>query len=283
MKQAAQLGKIVAVHAESEAITAELAQQALAKGRNSVRDYLDSRPIRAELEAIQRALDLAGETGCRSHIVHVSCGAGVALITAARGKGVNVSCETCPHYLVLTENDMVQLGAEAKCAPPLRPKPDQDALWRCLQNGEIRTIGSDHSPSPPEMKRDRNFFKIWGGISGAQHTLPLLITEGQGKRSVNVTLLAKMLSFDVATRFRLPEQKGRIAIGSDADFALVRLHDNFEVKKEELVYRHRRSPYIGRRLTGRIAETILRGQTVCKDGTIIAKPLGRLVKPERGQ
>jgi allantoinase len=110
-----------------------------------------------------------------------------------------------------------------------------------------------------------------------------LITEGQGKRSVNVTLLAKMLSFDVATRFRLPEQKGRIAVGSDADFALVRLHDNFEVKTEELVYRHRQSPYLGRRLTGRITQTILRGQTVCKDGAIVSKPLGRLVKPERGQ
>src|SRR5262249_45255699 len=197
MKEAARLDQMVAGHAESEAITRELTERALAAGRVSVRDYLDSRPIRAEFEAIQRALDLAGETGCRLHIVHVSSGAGIALITAARAKGVDVSCETCPHYLALTENDLLQLREPAKCAPPLRPKSDQEALWQCLQNGEILTIGSDHSPSLPEMKTDQNFFKVWGGISGVQHTLPLLLTEGHVKRKVALTILAKVLAFDV--------------------------------------------------------------------------------------
>src|SRR5439155_18184221 len=132
--------------------------------KNSVRDYLDSRPIHAELEAIQRALEMAGETGCALHVVHVSCGAGITLIASARRQGVNVSCETCPHYLALTEDDLLQIGALAKCAPPLRPKPARDALWQYLQRGQITTIGSDHSPSPPEMKKNENFFKIWGGI-----------------------------------------------------------------------------------------------------------------------
>src|SRR5439155_26864908 len=117
MKRAAKLGKLVAVHAESEEMTRSRAEQKISRKQFSVRDYLDSRPAYAELDAIGRALELAGETGCALHIVHVSSGAGVALVVDAQRQGVNVTCETCPHYLVLTEDAMLQLGAVAKCAP----------------------------------------------------------------------------------------------------------------------------------------------------------------------
>ena len=120
MQRAAELGLIVAVHAESQEITQQLTQDRIAAGKISVRDYLESRPVEAELEAIRQALDLAGETGCRLHIVHVSCGRGIEIIAQARARGVDVSCETCPHYLLLTDEDMERLGAVAKCAPPLR-------------------------------------------------------------------------------------------------------------------------------------------------------------------
>jgi allantoinase len=279
MKCAARLGKIVAVHAESEAITSELAQKFIAAGKTSVRDFLDSRPIHAELDAIQRALEMAGETHCRLHIVHVSCGAGIALIASARKIGINVSCETCPHYLALTDADMEKIGALAKCAPPLRPKPAQNALWQYALTDQISSIGSDHSPSPPEMKTDSNFFRVWGGISGAQHTLPLLITEGHFQREMALPLLVRLLSFNVVTRFRLPPDRGRVAIGAQADLALVDLSRIFEVKIEDLHYRHRHTPYVGRKLTGKVVQTILRGQTIFKDGKIVSKPIGRLVRP----
>jgi allantoinase len=281
MKRAARLGKIVAVHAESETITSELAQKFIAANKTSIRDYLDSRPIHAELDAIHRALEMAGDTGCALHIVHVSCGAGVALIASARKIGVDVSCETCPHYLVLTEEDMERIGPLAKCAPPLRPGPAQDALWQYVLTGQITSIGSDHSPSPPEMKNDPNFFRVWGGISGIQQTLPLLITEGHIAKGMELPLIARLLSFNVVTRFRLPSSKGGIVVGADADFALVDLGTSFEVKAADLFYRHRQSPYIGRKLTGKVVQTILRGQTVYNDGKIVSKPLGRLVRPTR--
>src|SRR5262245_11474215 len=137
MKRAAALGRIVAVHAESEDITSRLAQEIQARGRTGVRDYLDSRPVRAELEAIQRAIELAGDPGCSLQIVHVTCGAGVALVADAKQAGVDATCETCPHYLVLTEEDMVRLGPVAKCAPPLRSADDQEALWTHLKAGHI--------------------------------------------------------------------------------------------------------------------------------------------------
>jgi allantoinase len=279
MKRAAQLKKIVAVHAESETMTRELTQQQLRSSKTTVRDYLDSRPIEAELDAIQRALAMAGETGCALHIVHVSCGAGIALIASAQNLGVDVSCETCPHYLALTEEDMLQLGAVAKCAPPLRPPAAQETLWRYLGSGQVTTVGSDHSPAPPEMKMDANFFKVWGGISGVQHTLPLLITEGHVKREVALPLISRLISFNVAQRFGLPAAKSGIQLGADADLALVDLKQEFTVEKQDLFYRHRQSPYLGRKLHGRVVRTLLRGQTIFKDGKILSKPIGQLVKP----
>ena len=281
MKRAAQLGRLVAVHAESEALTQSLARAKIAAGQGAVRDYLDSRPVAAELEAIQRAIDLAGETGCALHIVHVSSGAGVALVTAARTAGANVTCETCPHYLVLTEVDMERLGAVAKCAPPLRPETDREELWQRLLAGEVSMVGSDHSPAPPDLKTDANFFKVWGGISGVQHTLPLLLTEGLVNRQASLTLLARLTSTRVAERFALPAAKRGIAPGADADLAIVDLKRSFTVRPEDLLYRHKQTPYAGHSLTGTVVQTILRGEAIFKNGRIASLPMGRLVKPQR--
>jgi len=281
MKRAAALKLPVAVHAESESLTSRLAAEALTENRTGIRDYLDSRPIQAELDAIQRAIDLAGETGCALHVVHVSCAAGVRLISAARKAGVDVTCETCPHYLALTDEDVEKLGAVAKCAPPLRSAREREELWRELLAENILTVGSDHSPSPPEMKQAANFFKVWGGISGAQHLLPLLITLGHFERQADLCLLARFTSANVARRFKLPASKGRIAIGGDADLALVDLDKSFDVRAEDLHYRHRQSPYVGRRLRGSVGRTLVRGRTVFQDGKIVAQPQGRLVRPFR--
>jgi allantoinase len=281
MKRAASLKKIIAVHAESERITSGLAQKAKADGRTSVRDYLDARPIHAELEAIQCALELAGETRCSLHVVHVSCGAGIALIASARKMGVDVTCETCPHYLVLTEEDMEKLGAVAKCAPPLRAKSAQDGLWEYLKTDQIQTIGSDHSPAPPAMKISEDFFKVWGGISGAQHTLPLLITEGHVNRGMALPILSRFTTHNVVKRFKLLPKKGSISELADADLALVDLNASFEVNTDSLLYRHKQTPYAGRTLTGKVVQTILRGQTMFKDGKFVAKAAGKLVRPSQ--
>ena len=270
MKRAAALNLPVAVHAESEAMTSRLARGSTA------RDFMEARPIEAELEAISRALELAGETGCSLHVVHVSCAAGVRLISEARARGVDATCETCPHYLVLTDEDVERLGPIAKCAPPLRSAREQEALWLELLAGRILTVGSDHSPSPPAMKEGADFFQVWGGISGAQHLLPLLLS-----READLSLLARVTSANVARRFQLPSAKGKLAVGGDADLALVKLGDDVEIKAGELFYRHRQSPYVGRRVRASVQRTILRGQTIYQAGRIMGEPKGRLVRPER--
>jgi allantoinase len=261
MKRAGELGLLVAVHAEID-------HPELRRG-TSIREYLDSRPIAMELEAIRLALDLAGEAGCALHVVHVSSAAGVALIAAARAAGRDVTCETCPHYLVLNEDDVLRLGAVAKCAPPIRSEAERRALLERVLAGDVQTIGSDHSPSPMSMKTDADFFKVWGGISGCQHLLPLLLDL-----DLPPALIAKVTAEAVAARFRIGGRKGRIAPGLDADLVLVDPAATTDVASETLHYRHRHTPYLGRSLRGRVVRTLLRGVVPSP-----AAPHGRLVVP----
>lgn len=279
MQRIAQLGSLVALHAENEQITRLLAAQAIAQGRTGVRDYLASRPVIAELEAIERAILFAHETGCRLHIVHVSSGRGIRLVVEARERGIDVSCETCPHYLVLTEDDMEALGAVAKCAPPLRSTVEQEALWQELLAGRISFVATDHSPAPAEMKTDANFFRVWGGISGCQSMLQLLLTEGHHKRYLSLPAIASLTADAVARRFSLSPTKGNIAIGSDADLVLIDIQHSAILQSNDLFYRHQHSPYTGRALRGRIVRTLLRGNTVFLEGKHVSPPIGQLVRP----
>lgn len=138
MERAAALGLPVAVHAEDPVLTGRLAHEARVAGRTGMRDWAASRPVEAELTAIGAALALAAETGCALHVVHVSSGEGVDLVTQARAAGVDATCEACPHHLALDEDDAVRIGALAKCAPPLRSSRERRALWRRVAAGAVQ-------------------------------------------------------------------------------------------------------------------------------------------------
>ena len=278
MRKAAELGLPVLVHAENKTITDGLARRAVSTLRTTMRDYLNSRPAAAELEAIGRAILLAEETGCSLHIVHVSTGRGVALVAAARERGVNVTAETCAHYLTLTDSDAEALGASAKCAPPLRPKEDLEDLWEQTTSGNVELVTSDHSPCPPEMKTGDDMFRAWGGISGCQSLLNVMLDEGHHERGLPLTEVAALLSGNVARRFEF-SGKGRLKVGADADLALVDLGDTHILRREDLLYRHPISPYVGRTFRGRVVRTIVRGTTVSQDGKVVSEPVGRLIKP----
>lgn len=255
MKQAAALGLPVAVHAELNPKTRPTGHDMAA--------WRSSRPIQLELDAISIALELAGETGCALHVVHVSCPEGIDLISAAKSKGVNVTVETCPHYLLLSDAAAIQIGAPAKCAPPLRSIETVDALRQKLRDGDIDTLGSDHSPASPDLKQGDDFFAIWGGIAGIQHGLPLLFDQGLA--------LGPQLSANVAQRFRLAG-KGGLTVGCDADFCLVK-NEPHRIEAAELLTRHAISPYAGLMLQHRIAATYLRGER------ITSTTRGRFLRP----
>jgi allantoinase len=280
MAKAAELGLPVLVHAENKGITDLVAERRVSTLRTTMRDYLDSRPVVAELEAIGRAILFGEETGCSLHVVHVSTGRGVALVTEARARGVDVTCETCAHYLVLTEEDAEALGAVAKCAPPLRPKEDLESLWNHLRTGNVEFVTSDHSPCPPDMKAGEDMFRAWGGIAGCQSLMNVMLDEGHHRRGLPLGEITALLSARVAGRFGFAE-KGRLEVGRDADLALVDLGAISTLRRQDLFYRHKASPYVGRALRGRVVRTLVRGTTVFRAGKVVSEPVGKLVRPER--
>jgi len=259
MAEAGRLGLPVAVHAEDPALLEQ------PSGR-SWRDFAASRPPEAELAAIADAIAIAARTGCSLHVVHVSTARGVRLVADARTRGLDVTCETCPHYLVLDEDDLETLGAVAICAPPLRSRDERDELRRQLEIGSVDLLASDHSPSPPEMKAGDDAFAVWGGISGCQSLLPLVLTE---------ELAVDLVTARPAARFRLPG-KGRLEPGADADFVLVDRSVRDRLRAEDLRYRHAHSPYVGRTMRARVAGTWVRGRRV-----VPGESNGRFVQPVR--
>jgi allantoinase len=273
LREAARLNLPVAVHAESQ----ELTQQAALPDVGSVRAFLASRPVIAELEAIQRATLLAREAGAKLHIVHVSSGRGVALAAEARAKGTDVSIETCPHYLFFTEEDVERLGAVAKCAPPLRDAVEQDALWAQLLAGAVDIVASDHSPAPPDMKAG-DFWRAWGGIAGVQSTLAVLLDRGYHGRQLTLARIASLVAGEPARRFRIPG-KGSLAVGMDADLALVDVFRSTRLESKQLLQRHALSPYTGSTFRGCVVRTLRRGETIFASGEIAASTRGRFVTP----
>lgn len=279
MKRAAGLGMIVAVHAEDEALAAECTRAQQSAGRTDAAAYLRSRPPAVELAAIREALDLAGETGCALHIVHVSTPEGVALVGEAKARGVDVTAETCPHYLLLNASATLAMGAVAKCAPPLRSEARRRALWAALRAGRIDTLGSDHSPAPLSMKRDPDFFALWGGIAGVQHGFELLLDGTRLTTTRDWPRLAAAASLAVARRFRLRD-KGALAPGFDADFFLVRPAPERAIAAAELLTRHPLSPYLGRRSGLAVTHTYVRGRAVWADGRLTPRcPRGHFLAP----
>ena len=283
MKRAAKLEMLVAVHAEDDALAAKLTAEQKAKGKTDAKAYLASRPVEVELAAIRMALELAGETGCALHIVHVSSPEGIALIDEARAQRIDVTAETCPHYLLLNEKDVARLGPIAKCAPPLRDEKRRLALWDDLRAGRIQTIGSDHSPSRPEMKDSANMFAVWGGIAGVQHGFELLMSECAKTAEKDLPLLASVLARNVARRFRLDSRKGELVEGRDADFSLIKFGTEHEIAAEDLWTRHRISAYVGRKSRVRVTHTYVRGCAVYAGGRLTNLPqAGQFLAPHRG-
>lgn len=279
MKKLAELGHMLSIHAENAVITDRMAEEMIKNGKLTAVDYVASRPVVAEVDAVKRALYFAKETGCKLHFVHISSAEAVEVIEKAKQEGQDVTLESCPHYFTITTAEFEEIGPVAKCSPPLRNKVEQEKLWQKLIEGKLDMLTSDHSPCPPEMKESaaNNMFEVWGGITGCQNNVDLMFDEAVLKRNVSVTDFVRMISYHPAKRFHLPA-KGEIAVAKDADIILVDPNQSYTVQKEDLYYRHQHSPYIGRKINCRVTKTFVRGNLVfdVKEG-IIGEPVGKLV------
>lgn len=260
MRAIARLGKVLALHAEDEEMLQKIGS-AYSPSGNAVIDHGGLRPIEAEVSAVRKALAMGKQTGCALHFVHISSQEAVSLIQEAKINGEDVTVETCPHYLALTEEDLAEHGAWAKCAPPLRSHAEMEKLWTEVLEGRIDWIASDHSPCLPEMK-DGDVLSAWGGISGAQSSLELLYEEGHVKRGLSLPDLAALIAGNPAKRFGLDRRKGEIAVGKDADFAMIDPRGSYTLQAGDLYYKHPFSPYVGRYFSGRVSMTLCRGKVV---------------------
>ena len=259
MKQIAKTGKILSVHAENADITDRLGEIAYKNGEKSLAAYVDSRPVFTEVEPIRKLILFAKETGCRLHIVHVACEEGVDEVIKAQQEGVDVTCETCTHYLYFYKEELDDIGPVVKCSPPIREESRLPGMWERVINGDINFVTSDHSPSTPDLKDTDNAFEAWGGIAGIQNNVDILFDEGVQKRDLSLKRFAEIIATEPAKRFGL-DNKGSITVGKDADFVFIKPESSYTLQAEDLEYRNKLSPYVGRTINAQVAKTILRGE-----------------------
>lgn len=261
-------------------VHAELPEALLAAQGNpgSHAAWLASRPAAAETSAVELLIGLAREFGVRVHVVHVSAPETAKLIARARGAGVRISGETCPHYLVFAAEEIPDGATEYKCAPPIRDAASREGLWRSLAHGELGLVVSDHSPAPAAVKRreDGDFFSAWGGIASLQLRLPAVWTAAR-ERGFEPAALLPWLCSAPAALIGLEGRKGAIVPGADADLVLWWPEQEFTVAGSMLRHRHPLTPYLGRRLAGVVEETYLRGELVYSRDTPDPPARGRLL------
>ncbi len=270
MRQIAKTGKLLAIHAENAPITDMLGKLAKARGETKLSQYVATRPVFTEVEPIRRAIFFAKQTGCRIHICHIACPEGVEEVIKARAEGVDVTCETCIHYLYFTTDQLDAIGPTAKCSPPIRDKAAQDGLWKYLFAGHVITAVSDHSPCTFDLKDKANAFEAWGGISGVQNNVDIFFDEAVQKRGMSLKLFADIIAKNPAERFDIPT-KGSISLGKDADFVFIKPNAAYILKTEDLEYRNKFSPYVGCNIGAQVVRTILRGETIYSQGSGVIK------------
>jgi allantoinase len=267
------------VHAES----AELAGAIAVPSGARYHDYLEAKPRRIENEAIAGLIEAAGRTGGRVHLVHLSSSDALPTLAAARADGVQISVETCPHYLSLSAEDIDDGATAFKCSPPVREGSNRELLWAGLRAGVIDQIASDHSPSTPEMKQVKggDFATAWGGISSLQ-LAPWVVWTEAASRGFGLPDLVRWMA-ERPARLAGLVTKGGIRDGADADFAIVAPEDTFLVDPRSLRHKNKLTPYAGRTLRGVVRQTILRGEAVWPmgaDGPHAAR--GRVLAVDRG-
>ena len=270
LREIAGFGGLMIVHAEdSRAI--DLAPHC--EGDRYER-FLASRPRGAENLAIAVVIERARWTGARAHVLHLSSSDALPMVASAKADGVDLTVETCPHYLTLTAED-VPAGATAyKCCPPIREEANRELLWQGLLDGTIDYIASDHSPSTPEMKgvAHGDFGQAWGGVASVQVQLPVVWTEAR-RRGIPLEQVIAWMATKPAARVGLSSRKGAIGVGLDADLVVLAPDETFTVDAAALQHRHAVTPYDGRELTGVVRRTLLRGAPTGDT------PHGRLLSP----
>lgn len=247
----------------------------LEKYPTSYQTYLASRPKRWENDAIALMIRMCRKHHCPVHIVHVSSAEALDMISEAKKEGLQITAETCAHYLYFNTEDIPDGQTIYKCAPPIREKANNDLLKKALADGVLDFITTDHSPAPASIKeiKSGNLKKAWGGIAGIQFLLPA--SWSALKNTMTLDQFIPLITEKPASFIGFKDQKGKIDKGFHADLTIWNPEEQFIVSQDEILFRHKISPYLGTSLYGRVHQTFVNGETVCKDKMIIQKNKGK--------
>ena len=262
------------LHAETD-VGVSIPQQKIG---SSYANYLNSRPEEMEIKAIQTLIELCAEFQVKTHIVHLSTAKALPLIAAAKEKGLPLTVETCPHYLFFSSEMIPDGDPLYKCAPPVRDDKNRHELISALKTGLIDTIGSDHSPAPPAVKNlvSGDLGEAWGGISSLQWTLQIMLSLAD-QYQIPYSTLFQALSGKPAQVAGLAQKKGAIKENVDADFVVLDDKQSYIPTSEEILFKHRISPYVEQKLRGKICSVFLRGNKIVDGNELCEEKLGEVI------
>ncbi|MBB6448426.1 allantoinase [Geomicrobium halophilum] len=278
MKAVAETGQLFAVHAENHELIRQLDEEKPADDE-SYQTLLASRPGVAEQLTVETGLTLAKKAGVHFHVLHVSAAESVAAVRRAQAAGQNVSVETCPHYLFLSDEDYETVGKDMKIFPLVKTAADQEAIWEGINDGTITVVCSDHAPHTEKEKYGGKLSEIPAGMCGVETMVPLMLNAvNEGKLTLNrfVALLAE----NPAQLYGVSHRKGTFTPGSDGDITIVDMEKTGTIRKEDLHSKSKITAFDGRSTKGWPVRTIISGHTVMQDGMIVSdEKKGQLVTP----
>jgi len=273
------LGLPVAIHAENPEDVLVLTKKVKHEGKKDIYAYTSARPGYVEAKAIIRVASISEKVGIKIHICHVSSKEGIKVLSEIKGKGFkNITCETCPHYLLLSIEELNPALTAFKVTPPLKFRHDAEALWKGVNDGVIDTIASDHAPHTHNEKFKNDVWEASSGFIGVETLVPLMLTQVVDGR-LNLNQFTKLLCENPAKVYGLYPLKGCIKVNSDADLTIVKLGVEEKIKANKLHSKTGFTPFDGWTVKAKPVYTIVRGIVIMENGEIVGKPKGKLVNP----
>ncbi len=271
-------GKRISLHAETNSIMERREARLRAMGRTDPLAHLAARPAVVATEAVARAAILAEWTGARIHILHISSAAELRPLAEAKARGVDITGETCPQYLLLSADDYEAKRGVIRVNPPVRETENQDPIWRALADGTIDMIATDHAPHSIEEKTRDDIWTVDCGFPGVETQMPLMLTE-LDRRGANLSDYVRWSAEKPAKCWGLYPTKGALMVGSDADLAIVDTNREWTIDDAQIQSTAKISPWHGMKATALPIHTIVRGRFAMKDRALqdSAKGWGRSV------
>ena len=258
------------VHAENPSIMARRQERMEKAGRTDALAHLAARPEVCAIEAVGRAVAFAEWTGARLHIAHKSSKDALYILKDAKARGVDVTVETCPHYLLMNTDDMKSLGGALRVNPPIREPGHAEALWEALHDGTIDMIATDHAPHQPDEKSSENIWECDCGFPGVETQMPVMLTQVNAGR-MTLNQYVQWSAHAPAHAWGCYPNKGVIQPGSDADIAIVNLDQGNIIDREKLHSKSKMTVWHGYETTATVDWTLVRGYPIVEEGTLVGE------------